>query len=119
MRSEKIDYAGAALIAADVSVLLIWVSFVDSSFGWLSWQTAALVGTGLVILAIAVWVEARAAEPVVPLGIVRQRTTALVIVASLAVGMAMYGGAVFLGQYFQIGRGYSPTRCWAPCWPAG
>jgi hypothetical protein len=31
-------------------------------------------------------------------------------VASLAVGMAMFGGAVFLGQYFQIGRGYSPTE---------
>jgi MFS family permease len=24
--------------------------------------------------------------------------------------MAMFGGAVFLGQYFQIGRGYSPTE---------
>ena len=49
-------------------------------------------------------------EPVVPLKIIRQRTTALAIVASLAVGMAMFGGAVFLGQYFQIGRGYSPTE---------
>jgi EmrB/QacA subfamily drug resistance transporter len=106
----KIDYLGAALIAAGVSVLLIWVSFVDSSFAWASWQTAAMVGAGLAILAAAVWVESRAAEPVVPLQIVRQRTTALAIVASLAVGMAMFGGAVFLGQYFQIGRGYSPTE---------
>jgi MFS family permease len=46
----------------------------------------------------------------VPLSIIRQRTPALVIVASLAVGMAIFGGAVFLGQYFQIGRGYSPTE---------
>ncbi|MGI5243608.1 MDR family MFS transporter [Dactylosporangium sp. CA-139066] len=106
----KIDYAGATLIAAGVSTLLIWVSFVDSSFAWASWQTAVMVGAGLVLLAIAVWVEARAAEPVVPLQIVRQRTTALSILASLAVGMAMFGGAVFLGQYFQIGRGYTPTE---------
>ena len=56
------------------------------------------------------FVEGRAAEPVVPLPIVKRRTTALAIVASLAVGMAMFGGAVFLGQYFQVGRGYSPTR---------
>ena len=55
-------------------------------------------------------VETRAAEPVVPLTIVKQRTTALAILASLAVGMAMFGGAVFLGQYFQIGRGYTPTE---------
>ena len=106
----KIDYLGASLIAAGVSLLLIWVSFVDSSFAWLSWPTYAMVGGSLLLLALAVLVESRAAEPVVPLSIVRERTTALAIVASLAVGMAMFGGAVFLGQYFQIGRGYSPTQ---------
>jgi EmrB/QacA subfamily drug resistance transporter len=106
----KIDYLGAGLIAVGVSVILVWVSFVDTSFAWVSWQTFAMVGAGLVLLAIAVWVESRAAEPVVPLEIIRQRTTALAILASLAVGMAMFGGAVFLGQYFQIGRGYSPTE---------
>src|SRR6185436_16982271 len=106
----KIDYLGASLIAAGVSLLLVWVSFVDSSFAWLSWPTYAMVGGSLALLALAVLVESRAAEPVVPLRIVRERTTALAIVASLAVGMAMFGGAVFLGQYFQIGRGYSPTQ---------
>ncbi|WP_435588770.1 MDR family MFS transporter [Micromonospora chalcea] len=106
----KIDYLGATLIAAGVSVLLIWISFVDDSFAWLSWQTGAMVGGSVLLLALAVWVEARAAEPVVPLHIVRERTTALAILGSLAVGMAMFGGAVFLGQYFQIGRGYSPTE---------
>ncbi|MFC5945085.1 MFS transporter, partial [Micromonospora harpali] len=106
----RIDYLGAGLIAAGVSVLLIWISFVDDSFAWLSWQTVAMVGGAVLLLALATWVESRAAEPVVPLGIVRERTTALAILGSLAVGMAMFGGAVFLGQYFQIGRGYSPTE---------
>ncbi|MEV4629402.1 MDR family MFS transporter [Micromonospora sp. NPDC049523] len=106
----KIDYLGAALIAAGVSLLLIWISFVDGSFAWISWQSAVMVGGSLVLFALTVFVESRAAEPVVPLEIVRRRTTALSIVASLAVGMAMFGGAVFLGQYFQIGRGYSPTE---------
>ncbi|MFG1885651.1 MDR family MFS transporter [Micromonospora sp. NPDC049102] len=106
----KIDYLGASLIAAGVSVLLIWISFVDSSFAWVSWQSATMVAGSLLLLALAVWVESRAAEPVVPLSIVREHTTALAILGSLAVGMAMFGGAVFLGQYFQIGRGYSPTE---------
>ncbi|MEV0899742.1 MDR family MFS transporter [Actinoplanes sp. NPDC049802] len=112
MRREnvKVDYAGATLIAAGVSVILIWVSFVGDSFAWLSWQTFAMVGAGLALLGIATWVESRVAEPVVPLPIVRERTTALAILGSLAVGMAMFGGTVFLGQYFQIGRGYSPTE---------
>src|SRR5262249_36433145 len=109
-RKVKIDYLGASLIAIGVCVLLIWVSFVGHNFNWISWQTAAMVGASLVLLALAVLVESRASEPVVPLKIVRQRTTALAILASVAVGMAMFGGAVFLGQYFQIGRGYSPTE---------
>ncbi|MEU4238998.1 MDR family MFS transporter [Actinoplanes sp. NPDC026619] len=108
--SVKIDYWGASLIAAGVSTLLIWVSFVDSSFAWLSWETYAMVGAGLLLIAAAIWVESRVAEPVVPLEIVKKRGTALAIIASLSVGMAMFGGAVFLGQYFQIGRGYSPTQ---------
>ncbi|HEY0535491.1 MAG TPA: MDR family MFS transporter [Actinoplanes sp.] len=106
----KIDYLGSALIAAGVSLLLIWVSFVDSSFAWLSWQTAVMVVGSVILLALAVLVESRAPEPTVPLPILRERNTALAILASLAVGMAMFGGAVFLGQYFQIGRGYSPTE---------
>jgi EmrB/QacA subfamily drug resistance transporter len=106
----KIDYLGATLIAAGVSVLLVWVSFVGSSFEWLSWQTAAMVAAGVILLGVAVRVESRAAEPVVPLDIVTRRTPALAILASVAVGMAMFGGSVFLGQYFQVGRGYSPTE---------
>ncbi|WP_322986869.1 MDR family MFS transporter [Streptomyces sp. S584] len=106
----KVDYLGATLIAAGVSLLLLWVTFVDSDFAWISWQTGVMVGASVVILAVAVLVEARVKEPVVPLHVVRRRDPGLAIVASLAVGMAMFGGAVFLGQYFQIGRGNSPTE---------
>ncbi|GII61098.1 EmrB/QacA family drug resistance transporter [Sphaerisporangium krabiense] len=105
----SIDYWGAALIAAGVSVLLVWVTFVGDSFAWASWQTAAMAGGGVLLLALATWVESRVNEPIVPLHVIRRRTPALAILASLAVGMAMFGGAVFLGQYFQIGRGYGPT----------
>ncbi|WP_410584423.1 MDR family MFS transporter [Amycolatopsis sp. lyj-108] len=106
----QVDYLGAGLIAAGVSVLLIWVSFVGNTFDWLSWQTALMVVGGVVLLVLAVLVERKVREPVVPLHIITQRTPALAIIASLAVGMAMFGGAVFLGQYFQVGRGYSPTE---------
>jgi len=105
----KIDYLGATTITAGAGLLLIWISFAGDAFAWTSWQSAAMVGGALALLALAGWVETRAAEPIVPLGIVRQRTTALAILGSLAAGTAMYGAAVFLAQYFQLGRGYSPT----------
>lgn len=106
----RVDYAGAALIAAGVSLLLLWVTFVGGDFAWVSWQSGAMAGGGLALLALAVWVESRVAEPVVPLRLLRRRETVIAILASSAVGMAMFGGAVFLGQYFQLARGYSPTE---------
>lgn len=105
----RVDYVGATLIAAGVSTLLLWVTFVGGSFDWISWQSGAMVAGGLVLLALAVWVENRVSQPVIPLHLVVRRETAIAILASVAVGMAMFGGAVFLGQYFQLSRGYSPT----------
>ncbi|MDT0269728.1 MDR family MFS transporter [Streptomyces sp. DSM 44915] len=106
----RVDYLGASLIAVSVSLLLLWVTFVDTEFAWISWQSGAMVGGAVLLGTAAVLVEARVREPIVPLHVVRRRDPALAIVASLAVGMAMFGGAVFLGQYFQTGRGYSPTE---------
>jgi MFS family permease len=105
----KIDYLGATGITAGAGLLLIWISFAGDAFAWMSWQSTAMVGGALALLLLAGWVETRAAQPIVPLGIVRQRTTALAILGSLAAGTAMYGAAIFLAQYFQLGRGYSPT----------
>ncbi|MEU9851300.1 MDR family MFS transporter [Streptomyces sp. NPDC047985] len=108
-RDVKIDYAGAVLIMSGVSALLLWVTLAGNRFDWVSWQTAVLVIAGVVLLVAAVLVESRVPEPIIPLGIFRNRTVALATVASLLVGVAMFGGTVFLSQYFQISLGKSPT----------
>jgi EmrB/QacA subfamily drug resistance transporter len=108
-RKVTIDWLGAVLIIAGISTLLIWSTLAGSKFAWASWQTAALVAGGVVILALAVLVESRAAEPIIPLGIFRNRTVSLTTVASILVGVAMFGGTVFLAQYFQVSLGKSPT----------
>ncbi|SHM56807.1 MDR family MFS transporter [Cryptosporangium aurantiacum] len=108
-RKVKIDYLGATLVTAAVSLLLIWVSLAGDQFGWLSWETALMVPGALVLGALFVFVESRAVEPIIPLGLFRNRTVVLATVASLFVGVAMFGASVFLSQYFQIARGDSPT----------
>ncbi|RJK94342.1 MDR family MFS transporter [Vallicoccus soli] len=109
-RRRSIDWLGAALITAGVCLLLVWVTLAGTDFAWASWQTAAMVGASAALLALAVLVEARVDEPVVPLTIFRHRTVTLATVASALVGIAMFGGTVFLSQYFQVALGYSPTR---------
>ncbi len=107
--NTKIDWLGALLIPGGISVLLIWVTLAGSNFAWASWQSAAFVVGGVLLIALAVIVERRVEDPVVPPRLLRQRTMVLAIIASVAIGIAMFGSSVFFGQYFQIARGYSPT----------
>ncbi len=106
----RIDWLGATLLTAGVSVLLVWVSFAGSSFEWLSTESAVYVIVGLALLVATVIVESKVADPVIPLKIITERTTGLAIIASIAVGIGLFGATTFLGQYFQTARGFSPTE---------
>jgi EmrB/QacA subfamily drug resistance transporter len=108
-RRVRIDYLGAAFLTAGVSVLLLWVTLAGGSFPWASAETALFLGGSLLAIVAFVVTELRAAEPIVPLRLFRDRTTTLAVLASVAIGVAMFGSSVFLGQYLQISRGYSPT----------
>ncbi|WP_428961482.1 MDR family MFS transporter [Micromonospora fluostatini] len=108
-RPAKIDWLGATLITAAVSTLLIWVTLAGDRFAWASPTTLVMVGGAVLLGVLAVVVETRAAEPVIPPRLFRSRTITLATVASVAVGVGMFGASVFLGQYFQISRGQSPT----------
>ena len=111
-RPAKIDWLGSILLTSGVSLLLIWVSFAGNPayYGWISWQSALMVGGGILLLALLVLVESKVEQPIIPLKIISERTTALAILASVAVGIAMFGSSTFLGQYFQVARGATPTE---------
>ncbi|WP_405803487.1 MDR family MFS transporter [Streptomyces sp. NBC_01187] len=108
-REVKIDYVGAFLIVTGVCALLIWISMAGNQFDWASWQTAALTIGGALLLGMALRVETQVAEPIIPLSLFRNRTVALTTLASLLVGVGLFGGTVFLSQFFQVAMGKSPT----------
>ncbi len=108
-RAVQIDYLGATLIAAGVASLLLWVSLAGQEFDWWSWQTWLMVGGGLALLVLAMLAEHQAPEPIIPLRFFRNRTVDLASLASLFVGVAMFGATIFLSQYFQLARGETPT----------
>jgi EmrB/QacA subfamily drug resistance transporter len=111
-RPAKIDWVGSILLTSGVSLLLVWVSFAGKAdyYDWWSWQSAVMVGGGVLLLALLVLVESKVSQPIIPLKIISERTTALAIVASVAVGVAMFGSSTFLGQYYQVARGATPTE---------
>ncbi len=110
-REVSIDYLGATLLVGGVSLLLVWVSLAGTQFAWGSSISIALVVAGIAVVAAAVYVEMRVArEPVIPTRLFRDRTTTLATVASVLIGLAMFGSTVYLSQYFQLARGMSPTE---------
>ncbi|MGI8308993.1 MFS transporter [Saccharopolyspora hattusasensis] len=108
-RPVKIDWFGALFLVGGVSLLLVWVSLAGKQFEWWSVETASYVGGGLLALIIAVLIETKVSEPIVPLRMFRNPTVTLATIGTVAVGTAMFGGSVFLGQYFQIARSFTPT----------
>ncbi|GGZ84086.1 MFS transporter [Streptomyces plicatus] len=108
-RKVKVDWAGAFFVTAAVCLLLVWVTFADDKYDWMSWQTGAMVGGAIVLTLIFLFVESKASEPIIPLRLFRNRTITLASLASLFVGIAMFAGTVYFSQYFQLARDKSPT----------
>ncbi len=109
-RKVTIDYLGAVLIAAGVSLLLIWVTMAGNQFDWGSVTSILMVVGAVVLLGLAVLTELKVKEPIIPMTLFRNRTFWLAVIASISVGVAMFGTSVFLSQYMQLARGKTPTE---------
>ncbi len=109
-RKVHIDYLGAVLIAGGVSMLMIWVTLAGNQFGWASLASFLMVAGSAVLLIAAVLVEFKSPEPIIPLSMFKNRTFTLAVVASISVGVSMFGTSVFLAQYMQLARGATPTE---------
>ncbi|MBA8795095.1 EmrB/QacA subfamily drug resistance transporter [Friedmanniella endophytica] len=109
-RKVHFDYLGAILIAIAAALPMLWVTFAGQDYDWISWQSGLFLLGFLAAAGLAVLVELKARHPMVPIRVMSNSTTALMIVASLGVGVTMFGSGTFLTQYFQLAGGNSPTR---------
>lgn len=107
---HAVDYLGAGLIFGGVSAILLVLSLAGKEFAWASAPTYLLAALGLALLVAAVWWERRAPEPIIPPRLFASRTFVLTSIAGFAVGVAMFGGIVYLPQYLQIVQNQSPTE---------
>ncbi|WP_245601233.1 MDR family MFS transporter [Mycetocola saprophilus] len=106
----KIDYLGMILIAGGISLLLIWVTLAGHDFDWDSTTSFVMVGGAILMLILAVIVEVKVENPIIPMSLFKNPTFSLAVIASISVGVAMFGTSVFLGQYMQLARGATPTQ---------
>src|SRR5690348_10542858 len=107
--THKIDYAGTGLLAAAATSIVLFTSLGGTTYAWSSAPMFILAATAVVSGVLFVWAESRAAEPVVPLHLFRNRVFSAASGIGFVVGFALFGGIAYLPQYMQIVKGASPT----------
>ncbi|MDG3009444.1 MFS transporter [Rhodococcus sp. D2-41] len=101
------DLPGAVLITLGLGSLVY--GFAQAEHGWTTASTLGFIIAGLVLLAVFVAVEARSANPILPLAIPLHRDRGAAYIGSALVGAALLGGMLYLTIYTQLVLGFSPV----------
>lgn len=108
---RSIDYAGALLLTAGAVALLMSLTDLGAS-----WALPTLAGA-LALFGALVWVERRASDPVLPIGLFRDRMFLVACGHGILAGCAVFGGATFVPLYVQGVLGTSATEAGAALMP--
>ena len=105
--AARLDLPGVAL-ATTGAVALAWGLVRTTDVGWSSPQViGALVLAALLIVSFVAW-ERRAAEPMLPLRLLRIPAFAAANATGFLMMASITAAAFLMSQYFQLGLGYSP-----------
>jgi EmrB/QacA subfamily drug resistance transporter len=107
--SHKIDYLGGSLLAVAATSLILLATWGGTEYRWGSGQ---IIGLGLLTVAATagfLLTETRAAEPMLPLHVFRNKNFSVTMALTFLTGLAMFGALTFLPLYQQTVQGASPT----------
>jgi len=107
--AARIDLPGVAM-AATGAVALAWGLVRTTDVGWGSPQViGALILAAVLIAGFIAW-ERRAAEPMLPLRLLRIRAFAAANATGFLMFASITSAAFMMAQYFQLGLGYTPLN---------
>ncbi|MHB8689793.1 MAG: MDR family MFS transporter [Solirubrobacteraceae bacterium] len=106
---HQIDYIGAGLLAAALSAIVLMCTLGGTSYKWLSGFILGLAGLSLVLVAAFISWERRAAEPVLPPRLFKNRVFAVTSAVGFVVGFALFGSVTYLPLFLQVVNGATPT----------
>jgi EmrB/QacA subfamily drug resistance transporter len=98
---HRIDYAGFVTLSVGLTSTLLAAVWGGTEFPWRSAPILGLFALGAVSLGLFIWVETRAAEPVMPLRLWRNGIFTSANLAIMGVAMAMFGGIYFIPMFVQ------------------
>jgi EmrB/QacA subfamily drug resistance transporter len=106
---HRIDYLGGTVLGAGLSAIVLFTSLGGTTYAWDSTPMLVLIVVGVVLLSVFPFLEARAAEPILPLQLFRSRNLSVTSGLGFVVGFAFFGAVTFVPLYLQVVRGHTPT----------
>lgn len=104
-----LDYAGTLALTGSIVALLFALLQGGSSWAWLSFQSISLFAVFVALLAFFLWLEKRAAEPILPLTLFQNRIIAVASLGGLILGVTMFGITTYVPLFVQGVKGGSAT----------
>ncbi len=110
-KKPTIDYAGAVLLMVAISLLMLAMVEGGASLATLfSTENLLTLAAAIILLALFGWVEKRAADPIIPFELFRNRTVSVAVVAGFLAGVAMFGAISFIPLFAQGALGATATE---------
>ena len=120
---RDLDYLGIVLFTAGVVPFMLGlsnkgsVSSTGQLANWTDRDVGGYIVLGLVVLAVFLFFEARAKEPILPLDLFKHRDYAVSMAAVFVFGVAMFAAVIFMPRFYQTVRGISATASGYYIWP--
>ena len=109
-RQAEIDWLGIALLVIGATALILVPVWGGDTYAWGSWQimTASLVAVAATIAFVLQ--ERRASEPIIPMRLFLDRTTAVIFVMGFLLMGSLIAVSTFLPLFLQVSTGASATK---------
>ncbi|HWD68966.1 MAG TPA: MDR family MFS transporter [Solirubrobacteraceae bacterium] len=106
---RRIDYPGAALLALALVALVLMCTLGGVNYKWLSPEIIGLGIATIVLVGVFLQAEGRAAEPVLPPRLFKNRVFTVTSAIGFVVGFGLFGAVTYLALFLQVVNGASPT----------
>jgi EmrB/QacA subfamily drug resistance transporter len=108
--TTRLDLLGAALLAGAAAAVMLVCSLGGARLAWDTAPVLALAAAAVVLAAGLIARERRAADPIVPLHLLRTRTVAVVSLALALATASLFAVTVFAPLFLQTTTGATPTQ---------
>ncbi len=107
--TRKVDWLGVFVFTLALVPILIGLTN-KQTLEWTDPWVGGLIAIGLVLIGVFIWVESRAAEPIIPLDLFRNRTYSISMVAAFLASFGFFGAIIFLPRWYQVVNGSTATE---------